>query len=838
MSAKDKKDEYDNCPICVHRGRVKSWVTCPKCQFSCCMGCVKKFLLSLPDINPKCMQPSCSAQWDFEFVAKNTDERFHNNEYRDHRAKLVMERERSLLPGTQPLVAQAKRQRRIQSELDTINTDIKVYEQLLREARQHKSQLRYELSVARDAANGVEHKVEKKTVKRFIGHCPEEKCRGFLDTSYTCGLCQSKVCRKCRKAEHEDDCNKDDIETAKLLSQNTKPCPSCSVAIFKASGCDQMWCQHEDTPIWMWDGGKKMAKDIVVGDILIGQDGKPCTVQKLTSGTADMYEIEQKFGQNYQVIGQHLLTLRDKGKDVDITVQDYVALSARKKKRGYHRVACELIQWPTQSVPLDPYILGLWLGDKTERGDGFSSNDVKIIQYWVEWGLQNGIEVTHGRLYGYDLRNEYQGTRKPVGYGSMAECVGCQRQRSLCCASLVELEELIKSDPENTLYQELLVWKSMLPKREEKSKARQPNRFKELLKMCGVLGNKHIPLTYLHNDESARLKLLAGLVDTDGNRHGQAFCFSQCIGREELCDSIIDLSHSLGLATTKKFHLPHGKTYRGKKQVKVRIMGSTERVPVLLQDKKVETKGNYPNSTISVKPVGKGRYVGWSVSGHSKRYLLGDGTVTHNCTECHTPFSWKTGEIETGVIHNPHFYQFQRKANGGRAPRVRGDIRCGGLIDFYALNVKVRNLAIEQTVRDWVMNAHRLVGHVQQVVLPRYPNEQPGESNHQDIRVKFLLGDIDEKGWARELKKREKKREKNRAIYMVLRMMLDTLSDLLANLVDSPDQDAELVLTQMSELRRYVSKNLKAIAKRFKNKVPELSKQWEITEPGQSRKRC
>jgi hypothetical protein len=30
------------------------------------------------------------------------------------------------------------------------------------------------------------------------------------------------------------------------------------------------------------------------------------------------------------------------------------------------------------------------------------------------------------------------------------------------------------------------------------------------------------------------------------------------------------------------------------------------------------------------------------------------------CVECHTTFDWNTGEIETGVIHNPHYYEFQR----------------------------------------------------------------------------------------------------------------------------------------------------------------------------------
>ena len=42
------------------------------------------------------------------------------------------------------------------------------------------------------------------------------------------------------------------------------------------------------------------------------------------------------------------------------------------------------------------------------------------------------------------------------------------------------------------------------------------------------------------------------------------------------------------------------------------------------------------------------------------------------CVECHTTFDWNTGEIETGVIHNPHYYEFQRR--NGTLQRNPGDV--------------------------------------------------------------------------------------------------------------------------------------------------------------------
>lgn len=51
------------------------------------------------------------------------------------------------------------------------------------------------------------------------------------------------------------------------------------------------------------------------------------------------------------------------------------------------------------------------------------------------------------------------------------------------------------------------------------------------------------------------------------------------------------------------------------------------------------------------------------------------------CTACNDcAFDWVTGRIET-IIHNPHYFEFQRQRNGGQAPRVLGDILCGREVD-------------------------------------------------------------------------------------------------------------------------------------------------------------
>ena len=842
----DEKDEYQDCPICCDTRRVKAWVQCPDCSFACCRGCTKRYLKESGSMTPNCMSHGCKKQWDFEFVAENTHQAFHNKEYRDHRAKLLMQREKSLLPATQPLAVEEIQRHKLGPEMDVLLAENYRHRLIIAENDKKVQALRRR-QTTRSWLQG--RKKEAKSDFRFIAHCPNEECNGYVNKNWKCDLCDQYACAACHQAKesrNDEDhvCDKDDVETAKLLAKDTKPCPGCQIPIHMISGCDQMYCQHEDTLIWLWSGEKKRAKEIVVGDVLIGDDGTPRRVESLTSGVANMFEIKQRFGEDYKVIGKHLLSLKEKGKTVDITVEDYLQLSERQRKRGYHRVVCEMIQWKHQSVPIDPYILGLWLGDGTTRGDGFASNDPELIQVWVNWGIQNGLEITHGRPYGYDIRTESQGKMVPVGYNSMKTCTGCSKKPSLCCASMEELELLQENEPTNELYKSLYMWRENLPEMSGKlvlGKNRIPNPFQEMLNKCGVLNNKHIPPEYLQNDEKTRLALLAGIIDTDGNKGRLAYRISQCIDREELCEGIIDLAHSLGFATTRKTHMPgqitfpHGKTYTGKKQISIRIMGNCSRIPVRLPHKKILDVSSYPVSTIKVKPVGSERYAGWSVSGGSSRYLLGDGTVTHNCTQCHTAFSWKTGKLETGVIHNPHYYQFQRQNNGGVAPRVQGDVRCGGVPDVWTIRHHFADNGLGAP--DWLDEARRIIDHINHVELQRYPDDLD-VGTHIDLRVMYLVKEISEKKWMSELKKREKRREKNRAIHMILRMFSDTLGAMFGNLtMQKNSNDIQKVMLEMYALRQYFNDNMEKVETRFKNKTPRVELNWKFKAVGGNTRR-
>lgn len=193
------------------------------------------------------------------------------------------------------------------------------------------------------------------------------------------------------------------------------------------------------------------------------------------------------------------------------------------------------------------------------------------------------------------------------------------------------------------------------------------------------------------------------------------------------------------------------------------------------------------------------------------------------CVECHTPFSWRTGDIVRGVIHNPHFYQWQREQNNGVAPRVPGDRpagHCGGELPW----IQAVNYIMHQRQQKFkhVDNCHRLVGHIRDVVIPRYPNTI-GMCDNTDLRIEYLCKNIDDKKWESLLAMRLKKSEKDREINQVLDMFVIALTDLFITYVAGNTNDLE---KDANFLRSYTNRELLKISKKYNNKVPYIDSKW------------
>ena len=64
------------------------------------------------------------------------------------------------------------------------------------------------------------------------------------------------------------------------------------------------------TKILMFDGTIKFAKDVKVGDLLMGDDNKPRKVLKIVHGNEELFQVIPNRGEPFTGTGDHQLTLK------------------------------------------------------------------------------------------------------------------------------------------------------------------------------------------------------------------------------------------------------------------------------------------------------------------------------------------------------------------------------------------------------------------------------------------------------------------------------------------------------------------------------------------------
>ena len=248
----------DHCSICweEYNKSSKRRIECKHCKISTCFDCIKHFLLSSVN-ESQCS--SCNKEWDIDFLATNTPKKFYNLELRKYRARIYLEREKSLLPETQPFAErELERKKWLETKKELLETRAQLQAQI--------NKINWEIREREEYFNNNLIADENKEKRKFMHACPVNDCRGFLSTQWKCGICETWVCSKCMviKNEKNDDnhiCKQEDLDTCKLLRDNTKPCPNCAEGIYKINGCDVMFCTSCHTS-FSWNSGKILTTNL------------------------------------------------------------------------------------------------------------------------------------------------------------------------------------------------------------------------------------------------------------------------------------------------------------------------------------------------------------------------------------------------------------------------------------------------------------------------------------------------------------------------------------------------------------------------------------------------
>lgn len=344
-------------------------------------------------------------------------------------------------------------------------------------------------------------------------------------------------------------------------------------------------CVGAGTPILMYDGSIMPAEQVKNGDVLMGPDSKPRLVRGVTAGSGPLFRVTPVKGDPYVVNSNHVLSLKLWAKSaqrqfdfpVNLSVRQYLALPKEKKRAlmGWRSG----VEWPERAVEMQPYLLGLWLGDGTAGFPDITSADgaETVIPAMEEFAEGTELSIRSIKREDQGLATTYR-LRRPGG--------------------------------------------------------QKTNPFVETLRSYGIYNEKSIPADYLANSKRVRLELLAGLIDTDG--HLLNGCYEIVQKRRVLAEQIAFLARSLGLAAYVKITMKRSQVSELRPYHRVHISGEISRVPVRLAHKKAAARRQKKNvlvTSIKVEPIGEGAYFGFEVDA-DHLFLLGDFTVTHNSLLC------------------------------------------------------------------------------------------------------------------------------------------------------------------------------------------------------------
>ena len=180
-----------------------------------------------------------------------------------------------------------------------------------------------------------------------------------------------------------------------------------------------------------------------------------------------------------------------------------------------------------------------------------------------------------------------------------------------------------------------------------------------------------------------------------------------------------------------------------------------------------------------------------------------DGCAQMWCTECHTAFDWRSGRIETGRVHNPHYFEFKKRS------REHGDIPCGGRPTFAELE--------ENEADTNILDLSYRLTLIDRDLIYRY--DGIGDDDNLHLRVDYLLKNISVEDFKKELQKRDKHKCKLEDIRNIYSMFSDTCGDLLRQWMLDTSKTKDIMRT-VHALADYSNKVITRIRNRYNSSTP------------------
>jgi phosphate starvation-inducible PhoH-like protein len=354
------------------------------------------------------------------------------------------------------------------------------------------------------------------------------------------------------------------------------------------------------TPVLTPDGFRPIGS-LSVGDLVIGSDGKPTPVIGVyPQGQKDIYRVTAQDGASTLASGDHLwavATRDDRRRGKPLRILQTRDMIGNLRANHYHRYELPMhsapVCFPYREVPMDPYALGLLLGDGCLTGTttpSFATGDPELA-----WELQRRLPGTEVRPL---QRPNYLLNRVPAG------------------------DVITLANPVTGVARHLGL-----------SGARSTTKF--------------VPDLYLYNSAKVRLAVLQGLLDTDGGpvtQRNRTCRVQYTTTSPRLRDDMVFLVRSLGGVAYTRMRPAAGRApglARGHPvhhrhdahPIDIRLPAGIEpfRLTRKAEAYRAAGGGGRPMRFIeSIEPAGTAEAVCISVAAADSLYTTDDFLLTHN----------------------------------------------------------------------------------------------------------------------------------------------------------------------------------------------------------------
>lgn len=378
--------------------------------------------------------------------------------------------------------------------------------------------------------------------------------------------------------------------------------------------------QPLDTTIQTPSGPRSFGS-LCVGDEVFTRDGSVTAISGIyPKGIQPVYRLLFSDGTSTRASGDHLWQVDHYRDGVKIVTTDKLLSLSEKGRKHFRFPIAEPLQYAARPVRIEPWLLGVLLGDGTLCGNalGFSSADPEIVER-VERSIPRGYVVRKGGDYNYRIVACVRGAGyerpsirfKADGYEVSVAGRYIGRRSTLAEAELLHAKAMVETYGED------------MP---------EFNLRRELAAL-GLLGLKHnekfIPELYMRNSIKVRQEILRGVMDTDGSG-----CSGNCAVIEQTSDrlakNIEDLIRSLGGICRTTPTPSRGAGWKPSYRTNIKHKDAASLFWLKRKSERVASQFDVVRKLVSIERLEDAPVQCIAVDDPSQLYLTDDCIVTHN----------------------------------------------------------------------------------------------------------------------------------------------------------------------------------------------------------------